>query len=71
MTTNRVLSDASNHGPLANVINWILLVVMCLAAITKVFTKWILIRGLQYDDAFAILGMVCLPYTLSALWPEN
>ena len=58
MSSHRVHTDASNRGPLANIINWILLVVMCLAALVKVFTKWILIRNLQFDDAFTILAMV-------------
>ncbi|KAF2642230.1 hypothetical protein P280DRAFT_541944 [Massarina eburnea CBS 473.64] len=55
---DRVRPDASNRGPLVNVINWILLVVMCLSALLKVLSKWILVRKFQYDDAFTVLSML-------------
>ncbi|ORY02846.1 hypothetical protein BCR34DRAFT_78853 [Clohesyomyces aquaticus] len=58
MASDRIHTDATNRGPLVNIITWILLVVMCLASILKVFTKWILIRNLQYDDAFTVFAML-------------
>ena len=47
-----------NHGPLLNVINWILLVVTCLACTLKVFSKWALVRRVQWDDTSMMAAMV-------------
>jgi hypothetical protein len=34
------------------------MVLMCLAALSKVSAKYVLIRNLQYDDVFTVLAMV-------------
>jgi hypothetical protein len=51
-------TDTSDREPVANIINWIVTVLMCLAALSKVLAKYVLIRNLQYDDAFTVLSMV-------------
>lgn len=58
---NVVTVTADNRGPLANLAAWILLTFMCLATITKVASKWLLIHALQIDDWYMIAGTVCSP----------
>ena len=57
-STSVVTITADNRGPIVNLASWILLTVMCLAAITKVSSKWLLINNLQPDDWYMITGMV-------------
>lgn len=57
MASNRVSISSTNRGPLLNVVEWILLVIMCLATLLKVFTKWIMVQNLQHDDAYMIAAM--------------
>ncbi|KAL8682987.1 MAG: hypothetical protein Q9186_000982 [Xanthomendoza sp. 1 TL-2023] len=56
MVSNGVTISPEHRGPWINVATWILLVLMCLATLVKVITKWILIRKLQYDDALIVAG---------------
>ncbi|KAL8821613.1 MAG: hypothetical protein Q9223_000356 [Gallowayella weberi] len=54
MVSNGVSISPDHRGPWINVVTWILLVLMCLATLVKVITKWILIRKLQYDEALIV-----------------
>lgn len=47
-----------NHGPLLNVINWILLVVTCLACMLKIISKWVMVARVQWDDSLMATSMV-------------
>lgn len=51
---------ASNHGPLLNVGMWITLIAMCIAAGSKIYTKWKMIKKLQLDDLLMLLAAVRL-----------
>lgn len=62
MASDKVSVTLANRGPLLNVINWILVVLMCLATLIKVFSKWVMIRNLQHDDVYMIAAMVWMVY---------
>lgn len=48
----------TDKRPILSVVHWIMMVIMCISAITKLGTKWVLIRNLQLDDAFTVAAMV-------------
>ncbi|KAL8801576.1 MAG: hypothetical protein Q9182_004362 [Xanthomendoza sp. 2 TL-2023] len=56
MVSTGVTISPEHRGPWINVVTWILLVLMCLATLVKAFTKWILMRKLQNDDALIVAG---------------
>lgn len=57
-----VTISENNLGPLVNIVVWILMVIMCLATILKLFSKWFITRSFALDDLFVSLAMVCTPY---------
>lgn len=61
MTSGKVVITAENRGPLINIPTWILLVVMCITALVKIFSKWFMVHRLQYDDFYMIAAMVNCP----------
>ena len=58
MSSTQVVITSEKRGPIINIITWILLVVTFLATFVKVFSKWVLVRKLQHDDAYMIATMV-------------
>ncbi|KAL8918447.1 MAG: hypothetical protein Q9208_007353 [Pyrenodesmia sp. 3 TL-2023] len=54
MASNGVIITPANRGPWINVFTWILLIVACLVTAAKVFSKWVLLRVFQYDDAHMV-----------------
>lgn len=56
---SQIKITADDRGPLANLTNWITLVVACLATLTKIATKMRKIRNLQGDDYIMLAAMVC------------
>ncbi|KAI9832415.1 MAG: hypothetical protein M1819_004404 [Sarea resinae] len=53
----KVSITAANHGPLLNIISWILMVVMCLAVLTVLTTKYIVLRQFRWDDLLITAAM--------------
>ena len=47
-----------SRGPIINIISWILLVLTCLATLTKIWSKWDLTKKLQADDYYLTGAMV-------------
>ena len=58
MAGEKDLISPENRGPILNIVNWIILVVMCLAVLVKVFSKWTLIHALRLDDFYMIAALV-------------
>ena len=50
--------DAEHRGPLINIAAFITLVTMVLFTLSKVATKWSMVRKLQNDDYFMLFAMV-------------
>ena len=59
MPSNGITITAQNRGPVINILSWILMVVMCLATLVKVYSKWSIMRTLQADDYYLAAAMVC------------
>ena len=64
MSSGHVVISATNRGPLISFVTWVLLVVMCLAVVTKVYAKIRKIKSVQLDDLFVVAAMVSLHPTL-------
>jgi hypothetical protein len=64
MATGGVAITPEDHGPIINVISWILMVLTCLATLAKVWSKWSLTKKLQADDYYMAIAMVrsCCPH---------
>ena len=58
MSSGHVTISADDRGPLISYIAWFILVVMCLAVVTKVGAKIKKIKGIQFDDSFVVAAMV-------------
>ena len=48
-----------NLTPVINIVTWFLLVLATLSVLTKLATKYLIIRKLTYDDYLIILSLVC------------
>lgn len=53
-----VTISSDNHGPLVNVIIWIVLVPTIIAPALKVYSKWEVSRKLGMDDFLLLIAMV-------------
>jgi len=58
--SKQVIVTADDHGPSINLVAWIAMTIMCLAALTKVFSRTWNTRSLPGDSIFIILAMVSL-----------
>ena len=64
MASSKSRDFGVDHGPLLNVINWILLVATCILCILKVLSKWVMVRQIQVDDLCMIIAMVHAPLSV-------
>ena len=55
--SNNVIT-ANHQGPLVNIVAWVLMVVMIMAAVTKITNKWYRTRTLMADDYLLLVAMV-------------
>ncbi|KAF8246428.1 hypothetical protein K440DRAFT_368190 [Wilcoxina mikolae CBS 423.85] len=57
-SSKQVIITADDHGPSINLVAWISLTIMCLAALTKVFSRTWNTRSLPGDSLFIIIAMI-------------
>ena len=57
-TSNRPLDTAVDHGPVINVVTWVLLVSTTLAMIARIVTKMAVRRKLDRSDVVIGVGYV-------------
>lgn len=57
-TSNRPLDTAGDHGPVINVVTWVLLVSTTLAMIARIATKLAVRRKLDRSDVVMGVGYV-------------
>lgn len=50
--------DSNHRGPIINLATWITLVSMIIFSISKIVTKWTLVRRLHGDDVFIMITTV-------------
>lgn len=61
MVSDRIAITPANRGPWINIITWTLLVLMVLSTILKLFSKWVMVQELQYDDMYIFASAVRTP----------
>lgn len=49
---------ADNRGPLVSIATWLTLVAMVIMTLTKIATKWTMVKRFQADDGLMVAAMV-------------
>ena len=52
------LIDPTHKGPIVNLVGWVTLVVICLAIITVLCSKYYVLRKLKWSDTILTLAVV-------------
>ena len=60
MSSSQVLATSNDRGPVINLANWIMVVVMVLSTFTKLATKYGRIHTIVTDDYLMLAAMVVL-----------
>ncbi|KAI9852696.1 MAG: hypothetical protein M1838_005891 [Thelocarpon superellum] len=73
LIARKVEVTANDRGPLVNTASWISMIIMCLAVLTRLGSKYIITRGFGRDDLFITAAMVMdgLGRHLNTLSPES
>lgn len=50
--------DGTNKGPIVNLVAWVSLTTMCLAVLTVLVSKLVVLRRLAWNDGIVISAMV-------------
>jgi hypothetical protein len=54
------LITPDKKGPVVNLVSWVTLTTMCLAVITVLVSKLMVLRRLTWNDSVIIAAMVCI-----------
>jgi hypothetical protein len=62
------ISD-DDHGGYVAVASYTLLILMIGLVVTRVFTRWYIVRSIKADDYFLVVAAVCFLFLLSSNIP--
>lgn len=60
LVTRVPLIAPDKKGPVVNLVSWVTLTIMCLAVITVLVSKLMVLRRLTWNDCIIITAMVCI-----------